>query len=105
MEVAARLLLAVVDAPVCWRAFRPFLGLAVVGCWIHRGCLAVLVPVAVQWRWCAWGLRVLRGLALGFALLVGGGLPPRRCGGTVPCGIVCARALAVAAAARSTQCM
>ena len=47
MEVAARLLLAVVDAPVCWRAFRPSLGLAVVGCWVHRGCLAVLVPVAV----------------------------------------------------------
>ncbi len=47
VEVAARLLLAVVDAPFCWRAFRPSLGLAVVGCWVHRGCLAVLVPVAV----------------------------------------------------------
>ncbi len=40
VEVAARLLLAVVDAPVCWRGFRPSLGLAVAGCW-------VLVPVSV----------------------------------------------------------
>ncbi len=98
------MLLAVVDAPVCWRAFRPSLGLAVVGCWVHRGCLAVLVPVAVG-AGVPEALRVLRGLALGFALLgvlLGGGLPPRRCGGTVSCGIVCAKALAVAAAARST---
>ncbi len=72
VEVAARLLLAVVDAPQavcqCWRAFRPSLGLAVVGCWAHRGCLAVLVPAAVG-AGVPEALRVLRGLALGFALL------------------------------------
>ena len=103
VEVAARLLLAVVDAPVCWRAFRPSLGglLAVVGCWVHRGCLAVLVPVAVG-AGVPGALRVLRGQALVFALRVGGGLPPRRCVGTVSCGAACASALAVAAAARST---
>ena len=103
VEVAARLLLAVVDAPVCWRAFRPSLGglLAFVGCWVHRGCLAVLVPVAVG-AGVPGALRVLRGQALVFALRVGGGLPPRRCVGTVSCGAACASALAVAAAARST---
>jgi hypothetical protein len=101
-EVAARLLLAVVDAPICWRAFRPSLGgLLAVGCW-------VLVPVAVGAGVPARGppggigVRVLRGQALVFALRVGGGLPPRRCVGTVPCGAACASALAVVAAARST---
>ena len=105
VEVAARLLLAVVDAPVCWRAFRPSLGglLAVVGCWVHRGCLAVLEPVAVG-AGVPGALRVLRGQSLVFVLRVrlGGGLPPRRCVGTVSCGAACASALAVAAAARST---
>ena len=51
------------------------------------------------------GLRGLRG-RVGFALRVrvGGGLPPRRRGCTVPvsCAPVCASALAVAAAASST---
>ncbi len=86
--MAARLLLAVVDAPVCWRAFRqdfPRVG----GCWMLGpsrlfGCAAV-VPVAVG-AGVPKALRALRGLALGFALLgalVGGGLPPRRCGSTV----------------------
>ena len=106
MEDAARSLLAV-DAPVCGRAFRPSLGglLAVVGCWVHRGSLgslAVLVPVAVGAGVPGpAGLWVLRGQALGF-LRVGGGLPPRRCVGTVTvyCGAACARALAVVAAAR-----
>ena len=49
------------------------------------------------------GLRFRRGRAPGFALLIaGGGLPPRRCACTVSCALVCANALAVAAAATST---
>ena len=41
----------------------------------------------------------------GFALLrvIGGGLPPRRCACTVSCALVCASALAVAAAATSAH--
>ena len=78
------------SAPDCGRAC-PALGglLAIAECW--RDCLAV--PV---------GLRVLGGLGRGFALLVLGGLPPRRCVGTASSGIVEAKALAVAAAASST---
>ena len=72
-------------------------------CWLD--CLAVLVlsavgagaPVCMPV-----GLRVLRGLGREFALLVLGGLPPRRCVGTASSGIVEAKALAVAAAASST---
>ncbi len=45
------------------------------------------------------GFRFRRGRALGTALRVGGGLPPRRCACTVSCAPVCARAQAVAAAA------
>jgi len=48
------------------------------------------------------GLRVLRVLGRAFALLVLGGLPPRRCVGTASSGIVEAKALAVAAAASNT---
>jgi len=103
MEVAALSLRAKV--PVCWRAFRPSLGglLEAVGCWVHRGCLAVLVPVAVgavgPGATVPAGLRGLYRGPVGFSLrgLVGGGLPPRRRGCTVA-----ARALAVAAAASST---
>ena len=103
MEVAALSLRAKV--PVCWRAFRPSLGglLEAVGCWVHRGCLAV--PVAVgsggPGATVPADLRGLRGL-LGFGLRVRveGGLPPRRRGCTVP--VSCASALAVAAAAMST---
>ena len=111
-EAARSLPVLAVDVPVCWRAFRPSLGglLAVVGCWVHRGSLgslAVLVPVAVGAGvpvCMPVGLRVLCGLGRGFALRVGGGLPPRRRGCTVPvsCAPVCASALAVAAAASST---
>jgi len=72
-------------------------------CWLD--CLAVLVlsavgagaPVCMPV-----GLRVLRGLGRAFALLVLGGLPPRRCVGTASSGIVEAKALAVAAAASNT---
>ena len=48
-------------------------------CWLD--CLAVLVPSAVGAGvpvCTPVGLRVLRGLGRGLALLVGGGLPPRR---------------------------
>ena len=48
------------------------------------------------------GLRFRRGRAPGFALLIGRGLPPRRCACTASCALVCASALAVAAAATST---
>ena len=53
--------------------------------------------------WPCW-VRVLRGRGLGLALLVGGGPPPRRRGCPLPVSFapVCASALAVAAAARST---
>ena len=51
------------------------------------------------------GLRVRfrRGRAPGFALLIGGGLRPRRCAYTVSCVLVCASALAVAAAASRSR--
>ena len=72
-------------APGCWRRACPALGglLAIAECW--RGCSAVLGPVAVG---VGAGLLILRGLALPLGLaLRGGGLPPRRCGGTGSNGI------------------
>ena len=84
-SAAGRLLLKLGGrAPGCGRAC-PALGglLALAKCW--RDCLAVLVPVAVGAGvpvCTPVGLRALRGLGRGFALRVGGGLPPRRCGGS-----------------------
>ena len=62
-------------APGCRRACPSLGRLLAFGGW--RDCLAVRVPVAVG-AGVAAGVRVLHGRGLGFALLVGGGLPPRR---------------------------
>ncbi len=105
-EVAAQLLLLVGGAPGCGRACP---GRPLGGCWrlldpSHAGETAwspasVRLPMALG-AGVPVGLRFLRGRApsLGFALRVGGGLPPRRCACTVSCAPVSASALAAAAA-------
>ena len=100
-SVAERLLKLGGCAPGCGRACPALGGLLVAGsCW--RDCLVVGLPVVALGVGVPVCLRFRRGRALGFALRVGGGLPPRRCACIVSCAPVCASALAVAAAASST---
>jgi hypothetical protein len=66
-------------------------------------CRSVRLPVTVALGAVPAGFRFRRGRALGTALRVGGGLPPRRCACIVSCAPVCARAQAVPVAAAASR--